>query len=162
GAGAEPQIQLVPLDFADATSVTNTLQQMFSQVIVGATGNIRAGGAQGAPGGGGAGQQGLAASVVLLALPRQTASLLEAPRSRTDDILREIKRLDRPTAPQGQAMPFALKKASAGRVAQLLQQFYAQRYPNETAAQHQIRITEDDSTNTVFVQAAPADMAEIR
>src|SRR5207248_2425382 len=40
--------------------------------------------------------------------------------------------------------------------------FYATRFPNETAAQHQVRVTRDDSSNTVFVQAAPADMAEIR
>src|SRR5205807_2516048 len=71
-------------------------------------------------------------------------------------------RLDRPTAPQGQATPFPLKRASAARVATLITNFYAQRYPGETAAQHLIRVTEDDSPNTVFIQAAPADLAEIR
>src|SRR5262249_14978473 len=60
------------------------------------------------------------------------------------------------------ATAFPLKKAAAARVAPLLQQFYAQRYANETTAQNQIRITFDDSTNTVYVQAAPADLAEIR
>src|SRR5262249_5228306 len=38
---------------------------------------------------------------------------------------------------------------------------YADRY-NEAHAANQIRITYDDNSNTVFVQAAPGDMAEIR
>src|SRR5262249_31167300 len=108
-----------------------------------------------------AGQQGQA-SVAMIPLPRYNSILLAAPPGRMDDIIREIKKLDRPVAPQGGATAFPLKKAAAARVAPLLQQFYAQRYANETTAQNQIRITFDDSTNTVFVQAAPADLAEIR
>src|SRR5205823_738426 len=95
-------------------------------------------------------------------MPRQNAILIAAPSVRFKDILQEVKRLDIPTALKGQASPFALKKASAARVATLVQNFYATRYPNETDAMHQIKITYDDSTNTVFVQAAPADMEEIR
>ena len=54
-------------------------------------------------------------------------------------------------------MPFSLKKASATQAVTLLQTFYAQRYPNEPSTQNQIRFSLDVSTNTVFVQAAPAD-----
>jgi len=155
GAGAEPSIELVPLDHGDATSVSVTLGLMFQQVQIGATANV---GGAGRPQGQAA-QQG---SVVLLPLPRFNAILLAAPRARMDDIIKEIKRLDRPVSPEGQAQTFSLKRASSARVALLLQQFYAQRYPTETAAQNQIRITSDDSNNSVLVQAAPADLAEIR
>ena len=42
-----------------------------------------------------------------------------------------------------------------------LQQFYAQRYPNETAAQNIVRIQAEEKTNTILVQAGPADQEEI-
>jgi type II secretory pathway component GspD/PulD (secretin) len=167
GAGAEVRIELVPLAFADATSVANTLTQLYLRVVVNAAGNVRTStptqpttilgqfGVATTPT-----QQ--AASVVLLPLPRYNSILLAAPKARVDDIIKEIKRLDRKTTPQGHPLPFPLKKATASRVAALLTNFYAQRYPNETAALHGIRITEDDSINTVFVQAAPADLEEIR
>src|SRR4029077_5886577 len=141
GAGSEVQIQLVPLEFADATSVANTLGQMFQQVIVGATGNIRAATGPAATGAT-TGQTGTTAqtpaSVVMIPLPRHNAILMAAPRARSEDMIREIKRLDKPISPQGQAVAFPLKKASAARVATLIQQFYAQRFPNETTAQNQI------------------------
>ena len=50
----------------------------------------------------------------------------------------------------------------AVRVATMINGFYAGRYPNESTATQQVRATYDDQTNTVFVQAAPADMDEIR
>jgi type II secretion system protein D len=151
---AQAQLQLVPLDHADATSVANIL----SQSLVGAAGNLRQPG-QGQQGGLGAQ---LASSILLLPLPRYNSILVGAPAQQMAEVIGEIKKLDRPVAPQGGTTAFPLKKAAAARVAPLLQQFYAQRYANETTAQNQIRITFDDSTNTVYVQAAPADLAEIR
>src|SRR5262249_13697522 len=107
-------------------------------------------------------QQQQQASVVLIPLPRLNAILVAAPGTRVKDVEQEIRRLDRPSAPAGQATPFQLKRAAAARVAAQITAFYAQRYGSETAAQNQVRITSDDNTNTVFVQAAPADLAEIR
>src|SRR5262249_12252762 len=136
GAGAEVEIQLVPLEFGDATSVAHTLTQLFQQVIISPTGNVQRGttgmaqpaGAfpgQQQPGGqpqaATAAQQ--ASSVILLPLPRFNAILTAAPRARMEDVIKEIKRLDQPTTRQGQATPFALRKASAARVATLIQQF---------------------------------------
>jgi type II secretory pathway component GspD/PulD (secretin) len=46
-------------------------------------------------------------------------------------------------------------------MAQQITTFWASRYPEETTAQNQIRVTSDDSSNTVFVQAAPADLEQI-
>jgi type II secretory pathway component GspD/PulD (secretin) len=178
GAGSEVQIQLVTLERADATAVANTLTLLYQRVLVSPTGNLSVspartptagaavtaqgpfGGQAAAVAAAPAAQQ--AASVVLLPLPRFNAILLAAPQSRIADVVKEIKRLDKPNAPQVRPIPFALRKASAARVAALLTDFYAQRYPSETAAQHQIRVTHEDSTNTVFVQAGPADLEEIK
>jgi general secretion pathway protein D len=167
GAAGEVQIQLVPLEHADATSVTTTLTALFQRVVVTASGNVRTNAPTTTtttiPGGAAASTtQTFAASVVLLPLPRFNAILMAAPRARVANVLEEIKRLDKPMTTEGKAVPFSLKKASASRVATLLINFYSQRYPNETLAQNQIRITSEDSTNTVFVQAAPADLEEIR
>src|SRR5205807_6939690 len=165
-----------------------TLSQLFQRVIITATGNISSTsrpatgptgapavqGQFGQPGQVGAGQPqgtltinptapvGGAGAVVLLQLPRFNAILMSAPKARIKDVIAEIKRLDQPIPAGGQAVPFPLKKASAARVDTFLNNWYLQRYPNETATQHQIRITHDDSTNTVYVQAAPADLTEIR
>jgi type II secretion system protein D len=176
GKGAEPQLLLLPMEHADATSVVNTMNQVFSRINVGAGGNIaipvggqRPGQQQpfGAfPFGGqqpqAQQQQAVATGVLLLPIPRFNAILIGAPRARIEDLVREIKKLDRPNPPQGQAQPIPLKKASASVVANLVQQFYNTRYPNETAAQNQVRVTFDTSTNTVFVQASPADLDEIK
>jgi type II secretory pathway component GspD/PulD (secretin) len=160
GALAEVEIQLVPLEYADATSVANTLVQLYQRVLVGTSGNV------GAPRTGPTTFFGAAIpqapSVTLLPIVRFNAILVAAPRVRMKDVLNEIKRLDRPSTAEARAVPFPLTRASAARVATLINNFYAQRYPTETQAQNQIRVTYDDSTNTVFVQAAPADLEEIR
>src|SRR5262249_21218789 len=97
-----------------------------------------------------------------LPYPRFNAVLVAAPRGRMDEVVKQVTDLDRPTAPGAQAKAFPLKKAPASRVGTLIQNFYQSRYAGtETLAQNQIRITWDDSINTVFVQAAPADLAEI-
>jgi RNA polymerase sigma factor (sigma-70 family) len=59
------------------------------------------------------------------------------------------------------ARAFSLKKASAARVANLLSNYYNQRYKNESAAQKHIRISHDDKSNTLIVTAAPTDLEEI-
>jgi type II secretion system protein D len=131
------------------------------------------GGAGGFPGGGlgqvggipgqvGGQQAGaIATSIIVMPIVRQNAILLAAPRSRVDYFQKEIERLDVRQADDARAVPFQLKRASAGRVANLIYSFFSTRY-NETIAQHQIRLTYDDGTNTIFVQAAPADLMEIR
>jgi type II secretion system protein D len=188
GSTAEIQLHLVSLEFADATSVAATLTHIYQRVIVNASGNTRAPltpsqpqpqqpqqqpqpgqpapEAQAARGPQGQNvqqtQQQELASVTLVGLPRLNAILFAAPKARVDDIVKEIKRLDLPPARNAMAVPFPLRKAAAAKVDVLLNNFYAVRFPNEIAAQHHIRVTHDDSTNTVFVQAAPADMAEIR
>jgi type II secretion system protein D len=101
-------------------------------------------------------------SLVLLPLTRQNAILVAAPRSQMKYLIEQISKLDINNTAAGKAVPFPLKRASASQVEQKLNAWYAQRYPAESQQMNQIRFTHDDNTNTVFVQAAPADMAEIR
>jgi type II secretory pathway component GspD/PulD (secretin) len=163
---AELQIELLPLQKADATGVANTLSQLYQRVIVGPSSNTQATAVKKTTQtqGGGTTTEEQLASVVLIPVPRLNALLIAAPESRIKDVEREIKKLDVDNGPGGQATPFALKKAPASRVSNLLNNFYNQRYSEggEDQTKHQVRTTFDVSTNTVFVQAAPADMAEIR
>jgi general secretion pathway protein D len=171
GAGAEVQIQLVPLESADATSVTNILNQLFQHVVVGPGGNIISSSAPTStapstafrpPTTPTAAAVPIAGSVFLFPVPRFNSILMAAARARVPDVLAEIKRLDKPNSAGGKVTYFPLHKASASRVATLLNTYYTSRYPNEPLTSNQIRITNEDTTNTVIVQAAPADLEEIR
>src|SRR5262249_52429970 len=102
------------------------------------------------------------ASIVMLPYPRFNAILLAAPKARIEEIKKQIKEFDVPNKPDAEAKPFYLQKQPASRVAQTINNFYAQRYAGqEISFLNQIRITWDDTSNAIFVQAAPADMAEI-
>ena len=164
--GAEVNYRIFYLKYADATSVTATMNQLFSRVNVNSngTGRIISGPIQtniSTPGGNiSAGQNNPAQNLVLLPLLRFNAIFVAAPESRMKDIEAKLHDLDKPTSEISRAQPFPLKKASASRVATLVNSFYAAR--GESQNVNQIRITEDDTTNTVFVQAAPADMEDIR
>jgi type II secretion system protein D len=163
---ANLKIELLPLQKADATGVANTLSQLYQRVIIGPSTNTQGQTVKKttqAQGGATTTEEQLA-SVVLIPVPRLNALLVAAPESRIKDVEGDVRRLDVDNGPGGMATPFALKKASASRVGNLLTNFYNQRYSEggEDQTKHQIRITFDVSTNTVFVQAAPADMAEIR
>ncbi len=161
----EFQIEMLHLDRGDATSIANTLSQLYQRVNINPSGNTQNTNVKRTT----QTQQGNVteeplSSVVLIPVPRLNALLVAAPKSRIKDVERDVKGLDVENTAADQATPFHLKKASAARVGTLLTNFYAQRYApgNEGANQHQIRITFDTSNNTVFVVAAPADMAEIR
>jgi type II secretion system protein D len=164
---SEVRVQMVPVTYGDPTFISNILTQLYQRVVVGPGGNIRT---QNAPtpttitnpfGGSTTTAAQQNASVVLIPMTRFGSILVAAPNARIPDIVAEIKRLDHANSPKGRAIPFPLKKALASRVDTLLTGFYASRYPNETAAQHEIRFTHDDTINTLWVQASPADLAEI-
>lgn len=170
GSGGEVQIKLHPLDFADPTALANTLSQLYQRVTVGTGANVIVGARTTTPTATPFAQPGTAATtgaqgggnVVLIPYPRLSAILVATTKARFEDVIKQIQELDKPTAAQAQPVAFALKKAGAARVGALVQNFYLQRYPNETSAQNQIRVTWDDTTNTVFVQAARGDLEEIR
>jgi type II secretory pathway component GspD/PulD (secretin) len=164
----EPVILLVPVLRGDAISITNTLNQLFSRVNVSADFLAFTGAGAPAPTpraittgqpavAVAAGPTGGTGSVVLLAVPRQNAILVVAPKKKLDYVVNKIKELDVPGPPQTRVTPFPLRRAAASRVANLLISFYAQRYPE----QNQVHITFDDTTNTVLVTASPDDLKEI-
>ena len=170
-AGGEIVVRLVPLERADSTYVANTLTLLFQRFLI-TPSSISALPAAGRPGAptaptvtpGGTQAQNIqqSGSVTLIPLPRLNAILMTAPRARVDWVISQIKSLDIFNRNEGGLMPFKLEHASAARVAAIVTNFYAQRYTPQTTAQQQIRVTYDDHTNTVFVQAAPADLDEIR
>ncbi|MFO0879228.1 MAG: secretin N-terminal domain-containing protein [Gemmataceae bacterium] len=162
GAVGDYKTELLTLEQADATSLSSYLTEFYRRVVVGPSGNTRAATTTTISGPGGQTIEQLA-SVVLLPFPRFNSILVSAPRSRLDEIVKQIKMFDKPTTQDARPMAFPLKKAPASRVGTQIQNFYNSRYAGtETLAQNQIRITWDDSTNTVFVQAAPSDLAEIK
>jgi type II secretion system protein D len=174
--GSEAKIEIVPLQYADATSVAATLSQVYARILTSPSGNIlipssgpRAAVQSTTTGPLGTSQTGTTAGATAAAnnaafipLPRFNALLIAAQEARLPDIKSEIAKLDKPNGQAGMAVPFQLTRASAPQVATLLTQFYASRYPGEATAQNQVRITYDTNTNTVFVQAGPADLEEIR
>ena len=168
-------LEIVPLEKGDATQIVNTLTQIYSRLAVGAgTSSILSNPNQRTPFGGAAfttpggfgvtqGQQQLqtAGSLLIFPLPRFNSILLAVPKPRVPDIVKEIKKLDRDTSDQMKPIAYQLRKASAQVVAQQIQTFFNQRYPGEQLAQDQIRVNFDASSNTVYVQASPADQKDI-
>ncbi len=174
-------IQLVPVRFGDPTSITNTLNLFFSRLNITpyATsiipGGIRPGGGA-TPGGGGGGggtatpqsqatatgQAGGSGNVILIPQPRLGAILVAATKARMPDIIKEIQRLDQLPSDVNSPVAFPLKRATASRVATALNSFYAVRFPIPEGTNNQVRITWDDNSNTIFVQASPGDLVDIR
>jgi type II secretion system protein D len=162
---AETEIRLYRLKHGDALSIVTTLNQLFQRVQIGPSGTTTtAGGTTSStqlPFGTLTQSTQTPVSVVMIPIARFNAILLACPTSRMADVIKEIDKLDQPIPPQGGLRPFGLKKASASRVATMINNFWNTRYSPETALQHLIKLTYDDDTNTVYVQAAPADMEEI-
>ncbi len=163
-------LTVVPLEYGDATQIVFELTQIYSKLQLGTSGTSFPQAATNLGFGGvgfqGGGQQNQAnrqtiGSILLFPLPRSNAILVGVPESRLDDVKKEIKRLDVPNSPQMKPVPYQLKRATASTVATQITNFFNQRYPGEALAQNQIRVTYDVATNTVFVQASPADQNDI-
>ncbi len=161
-------LTVVPLEFGDATQIVFELTQIFSRVQLGTSGTTFPATQLGFGGVGfqGGGQQNQAnrqtiGSILLFPLPRFNAILLGVPESRLEDIKKEIKRLDVPNSNQMKPVQYPLTRATASTVASQIQNFFNQRYPGEALAQNQIRVTYDVASNTVYVQASPADQKDI-
>ncbi len=171
----EITLEIVPLEQGDATQIVNTLTQIYSRLAIGAgSSSILSNPNQRTPFGGAAfttpggfgvaqGQQQVqtAGSLLLFPLPRFNSILLAVPKTRVADIVKEIKKLDRASSDQMKPVAYQLKKASAQVVSQQIQNFFNQRYPGEQLAQNQVRVNFDASSNTVYVQASPADQKDI-
>jgi type II secretory pathway component GspD/PulD (secretin) len=114
GVGAEVAIRLVPLQYADATSVTAILNRLYQRVALNPASNatIAAAPTTTTAGAFGAITQTTqpASSVVLLPLTRFNSILVAVPQSRMDDVVDQIKRLDVPAKKVSELTPFQLKR----------------------------------------------------
>ncbi|MBX9584703.1 MAG: hypothetical protein K2X87_30740, partial [Gemmataceae bacterium] len=158
-AGAQTVLKLVRLKHGDSSIVAGTLNSLFGRVQLGLGSNILAPGStnpfQAVTGGAGSTTQ----NAFAVALPRFNAVLIAGPQGRMEDILKEVDRVDQPN--EAPIRVFPLKKASAPIIAQTLRQLYAQRFPQEGPPNSQFRINADYGSNSVLVQAAPADLRDI-
>jgi type II secretory pathway component GspD/PulD (secretin) len=164
-----PKVKLVDLQFGDAVEVANIVNQLGSRATYGTAGT-QPRPAQG-PGGGGfpfggvgaqAQQQAAGGSVLLLPIARRNAILMFGPEIRFQYYESLIKAIDLKNTNVPVSIP--LKRASAQQVANLLTQFYNNRYSptGETATSDLVKFSYDTSTNTVLVQAGRGDLEEIR
>ena len=171
--GAEIDIELVTVAFGDPTQITSIIGQLYTRVtvplqltgvLVGPTGRVSQialpnyilpGGGPG----GAAGANAQPANVVLIAQPRLGAILVAAAKARMPEIKRQIQQLDQKSSNTFRPVEFHLKYVPASRVAAAVNTFMQARVTGEV---NEIRITFDAQSNTVFVQASPADMEHIR
>ncbi|MCS7269548.1 MAG: hypothetical protein NZ703_00555 [Gemmataceae bacterium] len=165
---AQPRLEVIPLEYQDCNAVANWLTTLFSRVLIAGPGGTYLAQQPVTGVGGVAGLPGLAGvqaqqnrGIYFLALPRFNSILVAAPQARFNDILREIRRIDRPNAEAVFPRAFRLKKASAQIVALQLQQFWNARFPGDPITQNQFRVTFDIPTNTVYVQGPRADLEDI-
>jgi type II secretion system protein D len=166
--GTEIRVNFYRMEHADASSVAATASQLFTRVNAGIAANtaIRQSTTQTQgvspffPFGGQQTTQQQQSSVFLLALVRHNAILIACPEKRMPEVIDKIKMLDIPVNKQNGVTEIRLRRASAAQVANQIQQFWAQRYGTNDA--NFVRVTFDNSSNTIFVQASPADLAEVR
>jgi general secretion pathway protein D len=169
------EVKLVPVRLGDPIQIVNVLGQLYGRVVIGPYDTkIRPlagtpGPAQplappvAAPGAAPQPQVGAAAqptNIVLIPQPRLSAILVAASRARMPDIVEQIHLLDQNPSDPHHAKFYPLKRAAAAQVAASLTTFYATRFPPPDNI-NQIRFTSDVGSNTVIVQASPADLKEI-
>ncbi|MBN9522791.1 hypothetical protein J0H58_30445, partial [bacterium] len=162
---AEPELRLVSLKHADCSVIAGTLNTVFSKVSVGLGGNIVPQAARQASVGNAlsalTGAPSSTQNVYVIAMPRTNGLLIAGPKGRFEDIIKEVERLDVPNGIDVRPKSIRLKHASAQIVAQQLRTLYTQRFPGEGPPNLQVRIGYDTASNSVLVQAAPSDLADI-
>jgi type II secretion system protein D len=157
----EIKVQFVRLQNGDATSIVALLNQLYQRLNLAPSGIVSLSSPTTTTGQFGALQTQTttqqAASVALLPVARFNGIFVATTKARIEEVINQIKELDGPSP--SQPVPFKLQRAGAQRMALLLQNWWAQRYPQD---QTQARFTFDTSTNTVFAIASPADIADVR
>lgn len=177
---AKVEVRMVPIRFQDVMYVTNQLNQFFGRVAYNPTSTVLIGGGVTAivPGQGGQGllpggvsqspipqaASAQAQNMIFLPQPRQSAILVAAPASRMLEVIEKIHMFDTPNSSNADLVPIPLKRASAARVANALNTFYASRFATgeNPPALSQVRVAWDDGTNTLFVQGSFQDVNDIR
>lgn len=150
--------EVYPLKTADSTNVSNIITQLFQRFAPSASGANFNRPTGGNPLANFLQQQTQLGSVLLYPLVRQNAIMIGAPANIMKEVEAEINKLDVPTRADSQAVPFPLQRAAASQVAQQIEAWATSRYSDN----NNVRVTFDNSSNTVFIQASPDDMDEIR
>lgn len=102
-----------------------------------------------------------ATPISVIAVVRPNAVLvLAAPRD-LDSVIKLIKELDKPLAPQTAFATFTLKHAIAAQMEELLKEFFDRQGNQNKGLATRVRIVADVRTNTVVVLAQPNDLKAI-
>ncbi|MEX1095296.1 MAG: secretin N-terminal domain-containing protein [Planctomycetales bacterium] len=140
-AGTLANVHLRPLQHVNSEAMAALLNDVYAELVT-----LRGGRVQ--------------ASIIPVIKPNAILVLANATDLRTIDDL--IVQLDAPVDPQTQFEVYSLRHAPATQVAATLQSLYPEAAPAPgTGLRPQVRVVADARTNTVIVQAAPRDLAEV-
>lgn len=95
--------------------------------------------------------------VGFVAVVKPNALLVIASKEELKDVLQLVEKMDQPVDPDSEIKVIELKNASAGEVANLVNQYYADPQGLDT----RLKIYADLRTNSVVVRARPRDLEEI-
>ncbi len=133
-AETKPEVEVVPLKHVSSEALAPLLQSVQTDLLAGRPGRVN-----------------------ITSLQKPNAILLVGWGEAIKSVRDLIAKLDREVAPQTQLRVFRLRHAPAATAATTVEQFYQQR--NGLGAQ--LVVTADVRSNSLIVQAAPRDMAEI-
>lgn len=139
--GSLPEIHLLKLRFVDSQSLAQLMNDIYQRLT-----ELRSDSAQ---------KSQVAVRVVPVVTPN--AVLILAPESAMDSILALAEELDQPVDPEHEVEVFRLKHAVAATMVEQLEEFYEEQVGLGT----RIRVSADQRTNSVVVQARPRDLSEI-
>ncbi|MCX7426748.1 MAG: hypothetical protein NTW96_14115 [Planctomycetia bacterium] len=133
-AETEPAVEIHQLKHVDCTQLATLVTQLYSQVF--------------SP------RQG---AVSITALVKPNALLLVGRPESVRTVVDLVARLDQPVAPETQFQVFQLRHASAQTAETQIEGFYEER----GGLGAKVRVTADYRSNSLIVQAAPRDVAEV-
>ncbi len=133
-AEAVPEVEVVPLDHASSEALAPLLITIEPELVAGRPGKVS-----------------------ITALNKPNALLLIGRAEAVKAVRELIAKLDQPVAPETQLRVFRLRHAPAATASTTVQEFFTKRTGLGTRAV----VTPDVRSNSLIVQAAPRDMAEV-
>ncbi len=130
----EPVIDIYLLRYVDGESLSAVIRQVQADVLAGRQGRV-----------------------TILPLGKPNALLLIGWGEAVKKAKELIAKLDQPVDPQTQQRVFRLRHTSANTVATTISQFFA----SPTGMQPRVHVSSDPRTNSLLIQAAPRDLAEV-
>jgi type II secretion system protein D len=134
-AETTPQIEVIPLRHANSAAVGRVITPILTELLTGRQGRA-----------------------MTTPLSRPNAILVVGWGEALAAVRDLIFKLDQPVSPEAQFRVFRLRNAAAVQTQTTLQDFF--REPGQTATPRVV-VTADQRTNSLIVQASPADLAEV-